>query len=332
MKRSVEIGVDVSCAASKIARGQLVAIPTETVYGLAADALNPLAVAKIFEAKQRPKFDPLIVHIASRESLDWLTEDVPAIIQKMVDRFWPGPLTVVLPKKSCVPDLVTSGLGTVAVRMPDHPLARRLIEQSGKPLAAPSANLFGRTSPTTALHVADQLGEQVAYILDGGPCQVGIESTIVAVNEDRLILLRPGGITLEQIEELTGTGSVVIPDSKQASRDSSGGLPLVPGQLKEHYAPLTPLMICEDIFRSTARTRVGLLTLQLSEADRKRASEMFESFEELSATGNLAEAAANFFAAIRKLDGQNLDLIIATPFPQQGLGRALNDRLNRAAH
>ena len=332
MKRPVEIGVDVSYAASKIAGGHLVAIPTETVYGLAADAMNPLAVAKIFEAKQRPKFDPLIVHIASQESLGLLAEVVPAVIRKLIDRFWPGPLTVVLPKKACVPDLVTSGLETVAVRMPDHPLTLRLIEQTGKPLAAPSANLFGRTSPTTALHVADQLGEQVGYILDGGPCKVGIESTIVAVDEDRLILLRPGGITIEQIEDLVGTGKVIVPDSQADSRDGSGRLPLVPGQLKEHYAPLTPLMVSEKIFRPTGRNRVGLLTFQLAEADRKRAVEMFEYFEELSATGNLPEAAANFFAAIRKLDRQNLDLIVATPFPQQGLGRALNDRLNRAAH
>lgn len=332
MKRHVEIGVDVSQAASKIAQGQLVAIPTETVYGLAADALNPLAVTKIFEAKQRPKFDPLIVHIASQDSLGSIVEDIPAIIQNLIDEFWPGPLTVVLPKKNCVSDLVTSGLETVAVRMPAHPLALRLIEQSGKPLAAPSANLFGRTSPTTAQHVADQLDKHVAYILDGGPCKVGIESTIIAVSEDRLILLRPGGITTEQIEQFAGKGKVIVPDSKQDSRDDSDRLPVTPGQLKEHYAPLTPLMVSENIFRPANKKRVGLLTFQLSEADREQTAQMFEALEELSASGNLAEAAANFFAAIRKLDEQKLDLIMATPFQQQGLGRALNDRLNRAAH
>jgi len=327
MSRQVEIGDDVSLAASKITEGKLVAIPTETVYGLAADALNPLAVARIFEAKQRPKFDPLIVHIATQDALGSITENVPAIIQQLIDQFWPGPLTVVLPKKDCVPDLVTSGLETVAVRMPDHPLALQLIQQSGKPLAAPSANLFGRTSPTTALHVADQLEEHLAYILDGGPCKVGIESTIVGMNEDRLMLLRPGGVTTEQIETLLGQGMVTNPDSK----DKPGNSPIVPGQLKEHYAPLTHLTIADKPCRPDGYQRVGLLTLQQTESVDQNLAYSFEVVEELSKTGNLTEAASNFFAAIRRLDAGSLDLIVATPFPSQGLGIALNDRLNRAA-
>ncbi len=327
MSRQVEIGVDVSLAASKIIDGQLVAIPTETVYGLAADALNPLAVAKIFEAKQRPKFDPLIVHIASPDSLGLLAENVPAMIQQLIDNFWPGPLTVVLPKKDCVPDLVTSGLETVAIRMPDHPLALQLIQQSGKPLAAPSANLFGRTSPTTAWHVADQLGEHLAYILDGGPCKVGIESTIVGMIEDRLALLRPGGVTIEQIENVIGNGIV----SNLYSGKHSTNSPIVPGQLKEHYAPLTHLTIAEKPCRPAGYQRVGLLTFQQAESVELNSKHSFEVVEELSKTGNLTEAASNFFAAIRRLDTENLDLIIATPFPTHGLGMALNDRLNRAA-
>lgn len=323
MNRQVEIGVDVSLAASKITDGQLVAIPTETVYGLAADALNPLAVAKIFEAKQRPKFDPLIVHIASQDSLDSVAQNIPPVIQKLIDEFWPGPLTVVLPKKKCVPDLVTSGLETVAIRMPDHPLALQLIQQSGKPLAAPSANLFGRTSPTTAIHVADQLEEHVAYILDGGPCKVGIESTIIGIIEGRLVLLRPGGITIEQIEKLIGEGMVTASSSKNKSINS----PVAPGQFKEHYAPLTRLIIAKEPERLTGYERIGLLTFQHTDSAFE-----FEAVEELSATGDLTEAAANFFAAIRRLDGKNIDLIIATPFPSHGLGIALNDRLKRAAH
>ncbi len=327
MSQRVEIGVDVSRAASQILSGQLVAIPTETVYGLAADALNPLAVARIFEAKQRPKFDPLIVHIASQETLALITKNVPFIIQKLIDEFWPGPLTVVLPKHECVPDLVTSGLSSVAIRMPDHPLALQLIQQSERPLAAPSANLFGRTSPTTALHVAEQLEEHVAYILDGGPCRVGIESTIIGLCNDTPTLLRPGGITIEQIESLLGKGAISGSYSENQSTDS----PLAPGQLKEHYAPLTPLVIAEKPHRPDGCRRVGLLTLQKTELDQQRPELSFEAIEELSSTGNLTEAASNFFAAIRRLDAEGLDLIIATPFPAYGLGFALNDRLSRAA-
>ncbi len=329
MNHPVEIGVDVSLAASHITQGNLVAIPTETVYGLAADALNRLAVAKIFEAKQRPRFDPLIVHVASHHALAEITKSIPPVIQRLIDEFWPGPLTVILPKKDSVPDLVTSGLDTVAIRMPDHPLALQLIEQSGKPLAAPSANLFGRTSPTTASHVAEQLEQHVAYILDGGPCRVGIESTIVRLIDDRLSILRPGGITIEQIESVIGRETVTAAGGQSDDKSDPGHSPIAPGQLKEHYAPLTRLVIAQKPVRPAEFQRVGLLTLQLeNSAD---CAEKFDAVRELSPTGDLTEAASNFFSALRQLDAMNLDLIVATPFPSRGLGIALNDRLQRAA-
>ncbi|MBL4884654.1 MAG: threonylcarbamoyl-AMP synthase [Planctomycetaceae bacterium] len=328
MSRIVEIGDDLTRAADEINRGQLVAMPTETVYGLAANALNPLAVARIFEAKQRPEFDPLIVHIASYDSLELIAKNIPEIARKLMDQFWPGPLTLVFPKTEAVPDLVTSGLNTVAVRMPDHPLALQLIRDARCPLAAPSANLFGRTSPTTAQHVADQLGDRLAYILDGGPCKVGIESTIISIENERLSLLRPGGITIEQLQDVLGPGTIEIPNFDTTSEEH----PVAPGQLKEHYAPLTPLIIQQQLIRPDRGQRIGLLTLQLPEASHQNMPETFETIEELSATGDLTEAASNFFAAIRRLDAENLDLILATPFPSHGLGLALNDRLNRAAH
>lgn len=330
MSRTAQIGDDLSRASVEIGRGHLVAIPTETVYGLAANALDPVAVAKIFEAKQRPEFDPLIVHIASRDSLKQIVKEVPEIAQRLMDEFWPGPLTVVLPKTDRVPDLVTSGLSSVAVRMPDHPMTLQLIRESQCPLAAPSANLFGRTSPTTALHVADQLGDQISYILDGGPCKVGIESTIVAVEEgkDRLLLLRPGGVTIEQLQKVLGPEVIHVPGSDSLSQRS----PVAPGQLKEHYAPLTPLVIVEGQGESVDSERLGLLCFQLQGSDFESSVKQFEAVEELSSAGNLVEAAAGFFAAIRRLDALNLDLIVATPFPSHGLGIALNDRLNRAAH
>ncbi len=317
------IGQDIDRAASILSVGGLVAMPTETVYGLAANAFDPTAVAKIFEAKQRPTFDPLIVHIADQEQLPLLVKNVPARYQILMETFWPGPLTLLFEKTAEVPDLVTSGLPTVAVRMPDHPAALALIHKAGTPLAAPSANPFGRTSPTTADHVARQLGEKVDYILDAGPSKVGVESTILRESRGRFEILRPGGITRERLEEVLGQEVVLISSSE------TGDAIEAPGQLKEHYAPRTPLVIAgENSPRPVAQQR-ALITFGPEQSESR--SE-FAHVVNLSPEGNLVEAAAGFFSALHELDRLDLDLIIVDPFPNEGLGVALNDRLGRAVH
>lgn len=316
------IGTDAERAAAILRGGGLVAFATETVYGLGANALDPIAVARVFEAKDRPEFDPLIVHIADRAWLSRLTLHMPNAAEELAARFWPGPLSLVLPKAEIVPDLVTSGLPTVAVRIPDHELALKLLRTADVPVAAPSANSFGRISPTTAAHVADQLGEKIDYILDGGPCRVGLESTVLDLSGEQPRLLRPGGLPLEAIEAVIGP----VETSQCEHALSTVAMP-APGMLSKHYAPRTRLIVSDDPVNVPARGRVGVLTFELLEV-----SHRFESVEVLSETGDLREAAAKFFAALRRLDEQRLDLIIATPFPNHDLGRALNDRLRRAAH
>lgn len=311
---------DITHAAQLLRDGGLVAIPTETVYGLAAHALDPLAVARVFAAKARPKFDPLIVHVPEREALADLVSEFPATAAKLADAFWPGPLTMVLPKRELVPDIVTAGLSTVAIRIPDHPVAQALLREAGIPLAAPSANPFGRLSPTTAAHVREQLGDAVDFILDGGPCRVGVESTVVQVSGDQVQLLRPGGVTLEELEAVVG--EVVIPPSD--AHPSTAAQPS-PGTLPQHYAPRTPLILSTSDEDLTAGKRIGLLCLTAPEN-----VEAYTAMEELSPTGNLTVAAANFFAALRRLDDAGLDVIVAQPLPDEALGRALNDRLSRA--
>jgi L-threonylcarbamoyladenylate synthase len=305
-------------AAEIIRRGGIVAFPTETVYGLGADAFNPLAVARIFEVKRRPYFDPLIVHVASHDDLEKLVSEVPSTARRLMDRFWPGPLTVVLSKKEEVPDLVTAGLPTVAVRMPDHPMALSLIKEADSPVAAPSANLFGCLSPTTAEHVRDQLGQQIDFILDGGPCEVGLESTILSFSEATPGLLRPGGIPLEEIESVIGPVEVKGTEEK----------PSAPGMLPRHYAPRTPIFIGKSERKLVLSNdkKVGLLAFREPEK-----AQGFYYIEILSKKGDLREAAANLFAAIRRLDALNLDRIIAEPVPEVGLGRAIMDRLRRAS-
>lgn len=315
-----EIGTDIQRAADIIRRGGLVGMPTETVYGLAANALDPQAVARIFEAKERPAFDPLIVHLPDVSWMPRVATEFPELARRLADRFWPGPLTIILPKTAAVPDLVTSGLPDVGVRIPRHPLAIELLRLSDCPVAAPSANLFGRISPTSAQHVADQLAGRVDYILDGGSCGVGVESTVVRVFP-RPCLLRPGGIGLEDLIEVMGPIEIV------ASTDHPGEAPQsAPGMLPQHYAPRTPLIL-DPPAGQILSGRWGLLCLQGPPAS----SEFFAQ-EILAPDGNLQVAAANFFAALRRLDAIGLDGIIAESFPETGLGRALNDRLRRAAH
>jgi L-threonylcarbamoyladenylate synthase len=307
-------------AAQIIKRGGLVAFPTETVYGLGADAFNPLAVARVFEVKKRPFFDPLIVHVARPAELEKLVANIPPDAKKLIELFWPGPLTVVLPKREEVPEIVTAGLPTVAVRMPDHPVALSLIEMAGTPIAAPSANLFGYLSPTTAEHVQEQLDGEIDFILDGGPCRVGVESTILAFSKGHPELLRPGGVSLEEIESILGEVDV---------RRSEGKNPEAPGMLPTHYAPRTPLILRprDRIADAAKKGRVGVLALRRIKEDIGDPPVL----ETLSETGDLREAAANLFAAIRRLDALNLDRIVAETVPEEGLGLAIMDRLRRAS-
>ncbi len=303
-------------AAGILQRGGVVAFPTETVYGLGASALDAQAVARVFEIKGRPRFDPLIAHVADLEQAESLLADFPPLARELARRFWPGPLTLVLPKAACVPDIVTSGLQNVAIRMPDHPLALSLIRAAGVPLAAPSANPFGHISPTTAAHVREQLGPHVDMVLDGGPCRVGVESTIISLVDGKAVLLRAGGLPVEEVE------SVVGPVARQLSSETR---PVCPGQLTRHYAPRTRLILGggETI---PAGLRVGLLAFT-PHAD----AGAYETVEVLSRQGDLREAAAGLFAAMRRLDARGLDLIVADAVPEHGLGLAIMDRLRRAS-
>jgi len=322
MPSSTPLLHDVTQAATILQRGGVVAFATETVYGLGGNALDVHAVARIFAAKERPHFDPLIVHLAEITDLDRVVSCVPPIARKLIDRFWPGPLTLVLPKQPAVPDLVTAGLPTVAVRLPAHPQARDLIRRSGVPVAAPSANPFGRISPTTAQHVLDFLSGKIDAVLEGGACQVGVESTVLECSVDNQVrLLRPGGLPVEAIEELIGplrgkAPTILDQHSPQVS----------PGMLAQHYAPRTPLEIVSDWSAGPVGEQIGILTLTPISNPQD-----YGAVEVLSAEGSLTEATAGFFAALRRLEAAPVQRILAKPFPETGLGRALNDRLTRAA-
>lgn len=313
------IGKDIKLAKSLLEAGQLVAIPTETVYGLAANAYDAKAVSEIFRVKNRPSFDPLIVHIGSWEQIREFVLDVPEAAQRLASRFMPGPLTLLLPKKDRIPDIVTAGSPQVAVRMPNHPLTIELLHSIDFPLAAPSANPFGYISPTTAQHVADQLEERVPYILDGGACTVGIESTILGFEDGTPTIYRKGGLTIEMIEEEVGPVAI---------KPFSTSQPLAPGMLQSHYAPKILLKIgrVRELLTGFDPNRAGLLVFRRPVPGVPEAHQVV-----LSRNGDFAEAARNLFAGMRYLDGLDLDVILAEPVPEMGLGRAINDRLKRAA-
>jgi len=319
---STQLLHDVGDAAQCLQLGELVAFPTETVYGLGANALDAHAVARIFAAKQRPRFDPLIVHLPHVDRLPDVACDFPSAARKLANAFWPGPLTLVLPKIDRIPDLVTAGLPTVGVRVPDHPVALELLNEASIPIAAPSANLFGSISPTTAQHVLDGLDGRIHAVLDGGTCRIGLESTIVAFPTGKPLILRLGGLTLEDIESVIGPVNTAQPDP-----DNDNAAQPAPGMLSRHYAPQTPLVLFGDEDRlHDALPNAGLLTWG-TVADTSR----WKAIRILSATENLPECAANFFTDLRSLDSLRLDVIMARRFPGYGLGRALNDRLARAA-
>ncbi len=306
-------------ASAIIRRGGVVAFPTETVYGLGADATNPVAVARVFELKRRPSFDPLIVHVADPGSARVYGDLDQRHANELIQRFWPGPLTLVVPRKATVPGIVTAGLDTVAIRMPAHETAISLIRSVGSAIAAPSANLFGHVSPTTAAHVCEQLPD-VDLILDGGACPVGVESTIIALGGPEPRLLRPGGVSVEEIERVVGP---VRLDS------STPEVPLSPGQLSRHYATRTRLEIVEeeDLAAETGpRDNVGVLALKCP-----RHPGRYAAVEVLSESRDLREAAANLFSSLRRLDQLALDRILAVRVPEEGLGLAIMDRLRRCS-
>lgn len=315
-----QIGTDIKQAIALLQEGKLVAIPTETVYGLAANALNTDGVASIFEAKGRPHFDPLIVHLYDKSQLNELCQDIPEVFYDLYKAFSPGPITYILNKKDVIPDLVTSGNDTVGIRFPNHPLTRELLFESQLPLAAPSANPFGYVSPTTAQHVENQLGDKVPYILNGGPCSVGIESTIIDLSSDAPRILRLGGLALEEIEEITGEIEV--------STHSSSN-PQAPGMLSSHYSPGKKLLIgnIHDLLKKHAGENTATISLNESFEEVPKKNQMI-----LSPTGDLKEAATNLFKSLRDLDRDDVDIILAELMPESGLGPAINDRLKRAAH
>lgn len=314
-----EIGNNIILAKDFLEKQQLVAIPTETVYGLAANALDSIAVAKIFEAKERPTFDPLIVHVSGlSDALNYVTDIHPSLL-KLAEKFWPGPLTLLLPKKNCIPDLVTSGLDRVGVRVPDHALTLELLRSITFPLAAPSANPFGYISPTKAVHVQKQLGEKIPYILDGGNCSVGLESTIVGEENGEIIIYRLGGLSVDQVESVVGKVSVQLNQSSN---------PKAPGQLKSHYAPKKPVYLgdLKELLSIHSGKKIGAIVF-----GEPTFSDPTILIKNLSPIKNYQEAAAHLFSFLRDLDESDVEVIICELLPEQGLGLAINDRLRRAA-
>jgi len=307
----------VSEAARLLKEGEVVAIPTETVYGLAGNAFEPKALAKIFAAKERPTFDPLIVHIADIAQLTDIAKDIPDSAYKLAEAYWPGPMTIILPKKDCIPDLCTSALPSVAVRFPSHPIAQAIIKESGLPLAAPSANLFKHVSPTTAEHVAAQLADRIAGIVDGGPCSVGVESSIISLVGEPTVM-RPGAITPEMFKAILGEVKI------KESTSKPGQPMLAPGQCDTHYRPQVPLYYGEvpagyALPEHTVRIAFGTQTGPIP------------ATVNLSATGDMVEATSKLYAFMHDLDKSEYDLILVDPIPNTGVGMALNDRLKRAS-
>lgn len=307
---------DIAYAASCIREGKLVAFPTETVYGLGADGLNPLAVARIFELKERPHFDPLILHIAHIDDMERLVAHVDPRARLLAEKFWPGPLTLILPKSAAVPDIVTSGLPTVGIRMPANDIALALIKSSGCPIAAPSANKFGRISPTTAQHVRKQLPD-VDYILDGGKTTVGIESTIIQLTEIGFHIMRNGVITKEELE-------TVLPYDATATHEKI----IAPGMIKSHYSPSKRMILADaNVLSRIDLSNAGLISFS------GLLDTHFRKVLRLTHTGDLKEYAVNLFEAMHSFeDDKEIDVIVAEPVPEEGIGKAIMDKLRKAVY
>jgi L-threonylcarbamoyladenylate synthase len=310
---------DLDLAIESLNRDDVIAIPTETVYGLAGNIYSERAIKKIFALKKRPYNNPLIVHIHSISQIEKVAKDIPEIAFKLTEKFWPGPLTLILNKQECVPDLLTGGNKTVAVRVPNHPIALSLLKKICFPLAAPSANPFGSISPTTSNHVFNYFNESLDVILEGGECERGVESTIIGFDGNDPILYRHGSISIEEIEALVG---------KLKTRIHSDKNPESPGMHSRHYAPRTVTYMTTDIkntIKEYATCKIGVLLF-----DNKLKIEGVARKEILSEKGDFIEAAKNFYAALHRLDNAALDIIILEKLPDFGLGKTLNDRLYRA--
>jgi L-threonylcarbamoyladenylate synthase len=314
------ITTDLAKAKQALVDDDIIAIPTETVYGLAGNAFSESAIRKIFALKKRPFYNPLIVHIKSPDFLPEVARDIPAIAYRLANVFWPGPLTLILNKQPVIPDVVTAGKETVAIRVPDHPLALSLLQQLDFPLAAPSANPFGSISPTTAEHVAAYFKDTLEVVLDGGTCAKGLESTIIGFEDEQPILYRHGAISIEAIEAVIG--KVLVKTSE------SGTDVTAPGMLSRHYSPSTNTFLADNIneyIRRYKDKKIGLLLFKDPITDTTIIHQ-----EVLSRSGDLEEAAKELYAALHRLDDLDLDVIIAERFPDYGLGKTINDRLQRA--
>lgn len=314
------IGKDLNYAISLLSKNEVIAIPTETVYGLAGNATNLHAVTKIFTIKERPQFDPLIVHVAKFEAAAPFLKQIPPAAVELAQLFMPGPLTLLLEKSHLIPDLVTAGSDLVAIRVPNHPMTLKLLTALPFPLAAPSANPFGYISPTTPQHVIAQLGQKIPYVLDGGPCQIGIESTIVGFDGEETVIYRKGGLAIEKISAILDTPVKV--------RAHSSSNPKSPGMLKQHYAPNRQFIVgnIPELLNQHADKKVAILSFCKTYDAKNLVAQIV-----LSPTENLEEAARNLFSSMRKLDQLDADIIIAEWLPESGLGRAINDRLKRAS-
>ena len=310
---------DLNQVKTALINGDIIALPTETVYGLAANIYLDSALEKVFKLKKRPSHNPLIIHISNAGILEQIAKNIPAKARELANVFWPGPLTLVLEKQDQIPNRITAGKPTVAVRVPNHPIALQLLKSLNFPLAAPSANPFGSLSPTSAKHVALYFKEEINFILDGGPCFCGLESTIIGFENDKPILYRHGAISIEEIEKIIGPIKIKNQNSKN---------PSAPGMLTRHYAPKTQIQINEDISLALAQNpdkKIGVLSFK---KNKKIKTEIHQ--EVLSISGDLNEASKNLYAALHRLDQMNLDLIISSFFPEKGLGKTINDRLKRA--
>lgn len=320
MKKCV-IGKSINKAKKLLDADELVAIPTETVYGLAANAYHTEAVLKLFQVKNRPTFDPLIVHASDIDKIYDFTSAFPVNAQKLAEHFWPGPLTLLLPKKKNIPDLVTAGSKLVGVRIPHHQLTLSLLDKLDYPLAAPSANPFGYISPTEPLHVSTQLGNSISYILDGGHCTIGIESTIVGFDQNEILIYRLGGIPIEEIENRLQKKVILFTNDTKS--------PNAPGMLASHYAPRKKFTLgsIDRIIETYPTTKIGVLNFCSYKKNIPASNQLILSYRK-----DTIEAASNLFSFLRKLDESDVDIIIGELVPEEGLGRAINDRLRRAAH
>lgn len=313
------ISKDISKAITLLNAEELVAIPTETVYGLAGNIYSKKAITSIFDKKKRPFFNPLIVHISSIDVLSDIVASVPEKAKLLAEAFWPGPITLVLKKNSTIPDIITAGKDTVAVRVPNHPMTLELLKKLSFPLAAPSANPFSSISPTTAKHVEQYFKDSIKMVLDGGPCKSGIESTIIGFENDEPVIYRLGSTSIEAIE--TVVGPITIKNKKDINPDA-------PGMLERHYAPKTKTVLSTNLSESIndyKDKRIGLIVFNSEIEDRNITTQIV-----LSKTRDMTEAASNIYNALHKLDEQNLDIIIAERLPDYGLGKSINDRLLRA--